>query len=581
MRLVSEESVQTLAAAHAELNEWKGKYHLLSQEAERCSQELKLFGEANKRLDARCRELSANLEKTNLELKMFKDANKTLAPILASRKFESGLPNIARLSAIENGNSSIENEDVSFQSETLFPALVRELSSAKEKMNVEMNELRSLLETSQNEVMALQERLEELKLNRGYDLESEGVGQSTTTEPQRTVFDEIEEYIVSRSIQNLSQSFSSDPGVFEAVLRNKTTGASRNYPSPDRRSSRLVEHLDSNAVSLFNPVSDESDQNPPLTSQISNKLLSTFSDGIAPTKNVEVVEPAKQVTSSTHIYIRTLHSMAVALHERLNATDTVSLNRQLKREFDLPELTRLSQSVIENISRDVDNLDSRFPPASDESNTKNTDSRSHKRFENAHDRTEPISQERLFTADLNSVVLPMVSLIQALLKDLAQLRGTLNDLSLAFYERVVQNSKEDKAKRIAQQNLSRTPTKKASFWSSSPASRGEGTSESEDRISGFDWFRGLTISSSPSAGISIWRSLSSLNENVGTSTPPSRSTNLVNVGSSSSFARSRTVSANAAEDAPTNGAWGSVTDLFGRRTQPTSDIELRSAYDEI
>ena len=58
-----------------------------------------------------------------------------------------------------------------------------------------------------------------LKLNRGYDLESEGVGQSTTTEPQRTVFDEIEEYIVSRSIQNLSQSFSSDPGVFEAVLR--------------------------------------------------------------------------------------------------------------------------------------------------------------------------------------------------------------------------------------------------------------------------------------------------------------------------------------------------------------------------
>ncbi|KAJ1566277.1 hypothetical protein HK405_010452, partial [Cladochytrium tenue] len=98
----------------------------------------------------------------------------------------------------------------------------------------------------------------------------------------------------------------------------------------------------------------------------------------------------------------------------------------LRREFDILELTRLSQSVIANISSDVKNLSSRFPLSVEPRPVRGGKSQL----------TAPIS-----SSDLTTTILPMVSLIQALLSDIGVLRSTLNDLSLAFYDKVMEQSK--------------------------------------------------------------------------------------------------------------------------------------------
>ncbi|KAJ3105192.1 hypothetical protein HDU97_008346 [Phlyctochytrium planicorne] len=129
---------------------------------------------------------------------------------------------------------------------------------------------------------------------------------------------------------------------------------------------------------------------------------------------------ASPLPSSTQIYLRTLHTLAISIHARLGAADTVSMNRRLRRAFDLAELTRLSQSVISNISSDIQTLTSRFPPPTPR---------------NAN--TDPEADAA------GSIVYPIVALVQGLLADIAILRSTLNDLSLAYYERLSQKAVQE------------------------------------------------------------------------------------------------------------------------------------------
>ncbi|KAF9162084.1 hypothetical protein DFQ26_003882 [Actinomortierella ambigua] len=55
-----------------------------------------------------------------------------------------------------------------------------------------------------------------------------------------------------------------------------------------------------------------------------------------------------------------LHTLAVELLERLKRSDTRDLNRRLQRTFDIHALSQMSNSVIENVLTDVNNLGERF-----------------------------------------------------------------------------------------------------------------------------------------------------------------------------------------------------------------------------
>ncbi|KAI9142869.1 hypothetical protein BKA69DRAFT_219737 [Paraphysoderma sedebokerense] len=51
-----------------------------------------------------------------------------------------------------------------------------------------------------------------------------------------------------------------------------------------------------------------------------------------------------------------LHTHALSLLKRLSATDTVTLNRRLKRAFDIDDLTKMSNELIENVRIDQTNF---------------------------------------------------------------------------------------------------------------------------------------------------------------------------------------------------------------------------------
>ncbi|CAG8475570.1 5173_t:CDS:2 [Paraglomus occultum] len=55
-----------------------------------------------------------------------------------------------------------------------------------------------------------------------------------------------------------------------------------------------------------------------------------------------------------------LFNLCTHLMDRLKGTDIIALNRRLKREFDILELSSLSNNLIENILSDVENLRERF-----------------------------------------------------------------------------------------------------------------------------------------------------------------------------------------------------------------------------
>ncbi|KAJ3086196.1 hypothetical protein HK102_013423, partial [Quaeritorhiza haematococci] len=167
-------------------------------------------------------------------------------------------------------------------------------------------------------------------------------------------------------------------------------------------------------------------------------------------------------------HIRSLCVMTRSINNRLQSTDTRSLNRRLRRAFDINELTALSNELIENVMVDVESLGERFPTASaggvvkgkpiagpgggerlgavNRSSPSTPSPSSQRRLMRTANGTP--STDRGTRSSMNSlsplsssappdnedpignVVLPMVGLVQSLLKDIGKLRVTLNAYAL-------------------------------------------------------------------------------------------------------------------------------------------------------
>ncbi|SAL97191.1 hypothetical protein [Absidia glauca] len=98
---------------------------------------------------------------------------------------------------------------------------------------------------------------------------------------------------------------------------------------------------------------------------------------------------------------------------RLDSTDMRILNRRLQRTFDIKQLSQISNTVLENIMTDVDTMDARFfwlaPDESDDD-----------------DDNEPCADS----------MASLVHLIQDLLRHIVQSSMTINQLQVAYVEKV-------------------------------------------------------------------------------------------------------------------------------------------------
>ncbi|KAL0093383.1 hypothetical protein F4703DRAFT_1789818 [Phycomyces blakesleeanus] len=131
----------------------------------------------------------------------------------------------------------------------------------------------------------------------------------------------------------------------------------------------------------------------------------TTTELLAPRRSLEDSEPKSPYSQLQEHVSQTL--------QRLIATDIRALNRNLRRTFDIFELSSMSNSIIENILTDVGALSSRFIWVQDEISY------------NTHNES------------LNAFF-PILQLFQDLLQEMGQLRSTMNELQVEYVKKVEQ-----------------------------------------------------------------------------------------------------------------------------------------------
>ncbi|KAI8343794.1 hypothetical protein EDC96DRAFT_522075 [Choanephora cucurbitarum] len=110
-----------------------------------------------------------------------------------------------------------------------------------------------------------------------------------------------------------------------------------------------------------------------------------------------------------------LYKQVTLVLQRLQQTDIRALNRRLRRTFDIVELSTMSNTMIENILTDVNTLKSQFSWIEDKS----------------------VLKQEQWIHDVSIVqFFPITELVQNMLKEIGQLRTTMNDLQLEYVKKI-------------------------------------------------------------------------------------------------------------------------------------------------
>lgn len=170
-----------------------------------------------------------------------------------------------------------------------------------------------------------------------------------------------------------------------------------------------------------------------------------------------------------------LHTHALSLLKRLSATDTVTLNRRLKRAFDIDDLTKMSNELIENVRIDVGWLGEKVGVStagiadldSDRAGSKPTSetqspSSIDKNNDNPFNPSSSSTLETTYQSKFNTSIHALTSLVQELLLSIASLRTSLN-----LYASVYVQKMEDKSRQQEQQIHERRMSNQSTSSSSS------------------------------------------------------------------------------------------------------------------
>ncbi|KAF9990030.1 hypothetical protein BGZ75_004018 [Mortierella antarctica] len=149
-----------------------------------------------------------------------------------------------------------------------------------------------------------------------------------------------------------------------------------------------------------------------------------------------------------------LHTLSTDLLERLARSDTRELNRRLRRTFDIQALSQMSNSVIENVLTDVNNLNERFrwveaqvanptdgmadqAPATALSGDEAIGGSGPEDEDDACSRHEQV-QEPGWDFSVEEFF-PLAHTVQEMLCEIGKLRMTINELQLSYVLKVEQD----------------------------------------------------------------------------------------------------------------------------------------------
>ncbi|KAJ1544875.1 hypothetical protein HK096_007050, partial [Nowakowskiella sp. JEL0078] len=223
--------------------------------------------------------------------------------------------------------------------------LVKELTASNVSLNnqnlqlrAENKSIRELLNDSRNELVQLKGAVEEAEnRSRAPSVFNETIGEEIRG---KSVFEELESYVISTSLKKLQS-------------RSPIIRAEMSKLETPEESNLIPDCISETNISIFSAESEiTTTSKKPTNLRSPPRLKHRSSHG-----------SLSNIPSSTAIYIRMLTSISNEIHHRLFRTDTVLLNRLLRRSFELPELVALSDSLIDNIFTDIANMAKRFPPA--------------------------------------------------------------------------------------------------------------------------------------------------------------------------------------------------------------------------
>ncbi|KAF9961046.1 hypothetical protein BGZ70_008383 [Mortierella alpina] len=149
-----------------------------------------------------------------------------------------------------------------------------------------------------------------------------------------------------------------------------------------------------------------------------------------------------------------LHTLSSDLLERLARSDTRELNRRLRRTFDIQALSQMSNSVIENVLTDVNNLNERFrwveaqvanptdgmtdqAPATALSGDEANGGSGPEEEDDTCSEQEPV-QEPGWDFSVEEFF-PLAHTVQEMLCEIGKLRMTINELQLSYVLKVEQD----------------------------------------------------------------------------------------------------------------------------------------------
>jgi hypothetical protein len=329
------------------------------------------------------------------QIESYKTANRNLEKRLAeeSRKVRDMQDGIEKYHELlqENNQISVErdrlfeknrkledlvkdayNSDTDSKEEELI-MLVKELSSVNERLQIEKEELKHLLDDARHELGNLNNSSHE----------NEVFITSATPDPRSTIFGEL-----------------------ETVLKESLD--SSNHLDKSQQTSGFTSNNDSFQASPLSP-------------------LQKSKSGSMKSSNLEHAFDTRSLLYQKQFYL--LSELISSTRERYQCTNVLNLNKRLKKNFDLPSLTNLSNSIIDHISFDISGYLLQFSNLS--TNLK----------------------EDLSSHNPEEIVNSLVKSIIDCLIDIGSLRKSSNDLGLALYDKINALSKADIDQRDSSRQL--------------------------------------------------------------------------------------------------------------------------------
>ncbi|KNC98803.1 uncharacterized protein SPPG_05781 [Spizellomyces punctatus DAOM BR117] len=409
-------------------------YHKITSLLRDKDEEIKVAAELGLTLLTKVRELEVDKEELELQLYEARKADteksrklsetESALRILEEAVSRADCDNERKDKQIENLQKLLKREkDLNGKLEEKADLLSQELAKTKEGADIAIRERNK----ARSELKSIQAQREKVPRSKEVDMgKDQKINLNPKDEPPADT-DVQMLLVLAKELQAANRNLRGDLKAAEEriyILENDISEANRLLHDSRLDQERLRTHVQDSASivstgsSPMTSVFGELENVIKRTRQHDDFALEDRATGTAvpAASDIQVPSTTESLQTSLHSQLQTLTRIGSQLRNRLNSTDPQCLNRKIRRSFDMRELSKLSNSVIENIKMDVKGLPLRFPVLK-------------------HSAGLPSLSELYII-----LLLPLVQLVQTLLDDICILRTTINDYALKMYDSIYQSS---------------------------------------------------------------------------------------------------------------------------------------------